>query len=544
MELEPEDRFHNLESFRDALHERVADETILEEILPQIPKPESPDPGLKILLEQAQAFESEENWEEALGTWHQYLELGPEEPVFAQAAIKRVEDNIQRARAAEETQAEVIKEVPEPIERFLKEPISEDIEPRRSTHMIARLADRVWKESWSRQRILLWGGMGIVIIIALILFLARSNIPNSIIVALTKPTATTTFTPGPTKVSTTVILQTSVDTITPSPSPMPSSTLSPDITATAQTHATNLALTTPSVTTEPTEAASLLFSVKQSSTSVSVAWSPDGSRLATARYQYTIVWHSSNGQRLRMMSGNMDHMNSVAWSPNGLKLASTSYQVVWIWDYSTGSLINVLWGHGNYEVNSVAWSPDGLLIASGANNGTVIIWEAASGKRQHVLDHQGVISSVAWSPDSKQLASGSSNDRIMVWDATNGEQLSNLDHGSDVNSVDWSPDGTQLASGCADGRVRIWDTSNWEQLYVLNHGGEVTSIAWSPDGTKLASGGQNNRVLVWDTASWKYTHVLRGYERAVNSVAWSPDGTRLASASDEDEGGLQVWNIP
>jgi serine/threonine-protein kinase len=542
MELEPDDRFPDIESFRGALHEHVADETIREKVLPQILKPESQDPGLKILLERAQALESEEKWEEALETWQQYLELGPEDPEYARAEIQRAENKLERAHASEETEEEVVEAGFKGIR--LEELVSEDVEPQRSAHMIARVAERVRREGWSWQRILLWGGMGVAIAVALIVLLARSPIPNSIIVALTRLTATTTFTPGPTKVSTITILPTSVDTITPSSSPMPLSTSTPDLTATAQAQATNLALATPSVTSEPTEAASLLLSVERASFPVSVAWSPDGSRLATARHQNASVWHPTSGQRLRQMSGNMDQMNSVAWSPTGLKLASTSYQVVWIWDYSTGSMINVLWGHGDYQVNSVAWSADGSLLASGANGGTVIIWEAASGNRLYVLNHQGGIKSVAWSPDGTQLASGSSNNRIMIWDATSGEHIYNLDQGSDVNSVAWSPDGTQLASGCSDGRVQIWDTSSWEQLDVLYHGSDVTSVAWSPDGKYLASGGYNNRVLVWDTASWKNTHILRGYEGAVNSIAWSPDGTRLASASHEGEGGLRVWNIP
>jgi WD40 repeat protein/predicted Ser/Thr protein kinase len=544
MELEPDDRFPDIESFRDALHEQVADETIREEVLPQILKPESPDPGLKILMERAQALEGEGKWEEALETWRQYLELGPEDPEFAQAEIKRVEDNIKQVHASDETQVEMAEAVPEPTKLPEEELVREDIEPQEFTRIFARVAERVRREGWSWQRILLWGGMGVAIAVALIVLLARSPIPNSIIVALTRPTTTTTFTPEPTKVSTITILPTSVDTSTPSSSPMPSSTSTPDLTATAQAQATNLALATPSVTSEPTEAASLLLSVERASYPVSVAWSPDGSRLATARHQNVSVWHPTSGQRLRQMSGNMDQMNSVAWSPNGLKLASTSYQVVWIWDYSSGSMINVLWGHGDYDVNSVAWSPDGLLLASGADCCNVIIWDASSGKQLYALSHHGAINSVAWSPDSTQLASGGTNNRIMVWDATSGEQLYNLEHGSDVNSVAWSPDGTQLASGCTDGSVHIWDTSSWEQLDVLYHGSDVTSIAWSPDGTKLASGGQNNRVLVWDTTSGKYMHALRGYEGAVNSVAWSPDGTRLASASHEEEGGLRVWNIP
>ena len=71
---------------------------------------------------------------------------------------------------------------------------------------------------------------------------------------------------------------------------------------------------------------------------------------------------------------------------------------------------------------SVAYSPDGKTLASAGDDGTVKLWEGATGKEQATLrGHSREVWSVAYSPDGKTLASGSWDGTVKLWDVTTGE---------------------------------------------------------------------------------------------------------------------------
>jgi hypothetical protein len=73
-------------------------------------------------------------------------------------------------------------------------------------------------------------------------------------------------------------------------------------------------------------------------------------------------------------------------------------------------------------VIAVAFNPDGKTLASGNQDGTIELWDVATGKEQATLErHLGFVCSVAFSPDGKTLASGSDDSTIKLWDVTTGK---------------------------------------------------------------------------------------------------------------------------
>jgi len=291
-----------------------------------------------------------------------------------------------------------------------------------------------------------------------------------------------------------------------------------------------------------------------------VAWSPDGTRFASADNTAGVqIWEAANGDYVLTYSGHTPGASAVAWSPDGQYIASAgSDATVQVWEALTKRKIipTIQTGHTGYikVVNAVAWSPDGKYLASAGEDGYVKVWDAMTGHLKYTYNgHIGQnggssVNAVAWSPDSMRIASASSDYTVQVWDATTGHHVFPYPgHSGEVQAVAWSPDGSRLASGSADQTVQVWSPSASGALRYSGHSNSVEAVAWSSDGQHLASGSDDMTVRVWDLSSTGNPYVYRGHTDVVYAVAWSSggfplpwshEGQRLASGGKDTAGGL------
>jgi hypothetical protein len=147
--------------------------------------------------------------------------------------------------------------------------------------------------------------------------------------------------------------------------------------------------------------------------------------------------------------------------------------------------------------SSADYHPNGEFLAIGGGDGTVRVWDPATGSTVTVLEgHTSRVWGVGWSPDGTRLASASADETVRVWDPATGSTVTVLEgHTGGVWGVGWSPDGTRLASASADGTVRVWDPATGSTVSVLCLDEPVLAIVWADRGMSI---GYSNRVSVFE----------------------------------------------
>jgi WD40 repeat protein/serine/threonine protein kinase len=271
-----------------------------------------------------------------------------------------------------------------------------------------------------------------------------------------------------------------------------------------------------------------------------LAVSADGRLLASAGGTIAKTWSANTGEETNQFSGHTSMVWSVSLSPDGALAASASQDgTVCIWDTATGAIVRVL--DAGMPVVDVQFNRDATRLVAACLD-KVVTWDARSGEELAVIDGLQSAIRVAVSPDDQMLAI-SLGSIIELREFPGGRTLHRLPfHKYPVVDLTFSPDGAKLASaGGLDKHVVLWDTSTGRQLKALHaHEEMATCVAFSPDGKRLASGGKDRTVKVWDVNSAALVWSCRGNDGGVESLVWLPDGRHLVSGGND--GTIKTWD--
>jgi WD40 repeat protein len=274
-----------------------------------------------------------------------------------------------------------------------------------------------------------------------------------------------------------------------------------------------------------------------SQTTNALAVSPSDQTFASAVRDRIQLWDLQTGKPIRALQGHKDWITALAFSPNGATLASASLDgTIKLWDLASGALIASL---RSGRVSAIGFSPDGTVLAAGGQmlkwtDGKtslegIQLWDLATQQLRGTLGSKAV-RAIAFSPDGKFLAGGSSSTR--VWDLATQKLVHTLDSG-ELTALRFTSDSKTLVTGSS--RIKVWQPSSGQLLQTLNSG--TLSLALSPDGQLFAttSGGS---VYLWRWPTRQVFGSLRGSWFSNLVIDFAQNGQVLISGSSD---GLRLW---
>jgi WD40 repeat protein len=206
------------------------------------------------------------------------------------------------------------------------------------------------------------------------------------------------------------------------------------------------------------------------------------------------------------------------------------------------------------QVNQASFSPDGSAVATANGDGTVRLWQTATGKLLRTFQGEEVAWAVVISRDGRQLLSaggdawnGSKFVRgkdydLKLWDVDTGQLVRSFPgHKARVRALALSPDGRQVLSVGQDGTLRLWNVETGAEIRQWSASTGIQCLAFAPDSRLAASSDWEGLVSLWDVGTGQRVRRFEGHTQPVMSVAFSPDGRLLLTGSTDKT--MRLWEV-
>lgn len=234
-----------------------------------------------------------------------------------------------------------------------------------------------------------------------------------------------------------------------------------------------------------------------------MALSPEGDRMVVARGNQ-LDWYrrpsaeesdaESNALvREKSTFSGPETIQSLAWSPDGLRIAVGSFRRISLWEAKTQTLEGAIEEELGGRITALSFRPDSsLLLAADSQDGASgkLLWIDLESLaiQKTVQAHGDAVLGLDLNREGSLAASASADQSVKIWSLDTGELQSQLEgHTGYVLAVSFSPEGERLATGGDDEQIKIWRLSTGKQVASFggSRTGPITGLHWTLDPKRI-----------------------------------------------------------
>jgi len=264
------------------------------------------------------------------------------------------------------------------------------------------------------------------------------------------------------------------------------------------------------------------------------------------------LFNLETGKKIRDYSdGHRDALYGIAFSPDGSQLATAGYdRLIQIWKPITGERLRTLKGH-NGAVYRIAFSPDGRVLASAGGDSSVKLWNTTDGQRLDTFGQPtGEQFLTAFTPDSRFVLAGGADKQVRLWRWVSGDQSGinplvrvRFAHEDEITDLAIAPDGMLLATASADQTVKVWSLPGLDPLQTIGSQPDVVSaLVFSADGQAMHVGRMDGSTEKIELRLAKRTDQLAKFEEKTKPI--EPTETKLVESAEKEPNNLPANAMP
>ncbi|HTT06372.1 MAG TPA: hypothetical protein VMF64_13915 [Steroidobacteraceae bacterium] len=285
---------------------------------------------------------------------------------------------------------------------------------------------------------------------------------------------------------------------------------------------------------------------------LAVAWQKAGRLWASSGQDGRVLLWDARVQQPQVVHEERQWSERLAFAERGSGLAVATGRTLRVFD-EAGTLRYQHAGSAG-AISALAWHPRAAELASAGNGGVLLHridlkrstgGPEAAAPPARLLPLRAVCVCIAFHPEGRLLAAGLQEGSVQLWNLATGSD-SRLDgFGARVLATEWSATGRYLA-GAAGSELALWDFSGRTgghagpaALRLPAHSERITALGFRPGGNWFASAGVDRRLLWWRAGAGDAPQDAHLLADECSLLRFSRDGALLAVG--DASGGLSIF---
>ena len=274
---------------------------------------------------------------------------------------------------------------------------------------------------------------------------------------------------------------------------------------------------------------------------LAVSWQPAGRLFASSGQDGIVQLWDARTLQATPIHRSQAWSEQLAFADNGRLLALTTGRTLQLVDQQGQGRASFA-GHAG-AIAAIAWRPKSEQIAA-AGNGGVRIHRPGPPAESRDYPWRGACLTASWNADGRLLAAGMQDGSVHLWNVASGDESELPGLGAKVFATGWSASGRFLAAAAASVLV-AWDFNRKgadaaQPIELRAHSERMTALAFRPSGSWLVSAARDRRLLLWRVGSASEPQDAHLLTDDCTLLRFSRDGRRLAVG--DARGGITVYD--